>query len=86
MFHWNMQPYGLNVGSIGWMAQWLIPLYLWALVWKGLTLWVAARRGHVGWFVLFLILNTAGIAEIIYLLVTGGFDELKDKKSHTNKS
>ncbi len=76
MFHWNMDSYGLSLNSFNMMADWLIPLFIWSLIWKGLTLWVVARRGHVGWFALFLILNTAGIAEIIYLLVTGGFQEL----------
>lgn len=55
----------------------LIPLMIWSLVWKGLVLWVAARRQQTGWFILFLVLNTAGIGEIIYLIVTNGFKELK---------
>lgn len=80
MFHWNMDPNGLSIGNYQMMASWLIPLFLWSLVWKGLVLWLTARRGQVGWFILFLVLNTAGIAEIIYLLVTGGFDELRKSK------
>ena len=50
----------------------LLVLVLWSLVWKGLALWRAAKRGEKVWFIVFLIVNTAGILEIIYLfLVTG---------------
>jgi len=40
---------------------------LWGLFWKGLALWHAGRRGQPGWFVVLLVVNTAGILEIIYL-------------------
>lgn len=47
-------------------------IVLWSLVWKGLALWRAAQRGEKIWFIVFLLVNTAGILEIIYLfLVTG---------------
>ncbi len=75
-----MQGYGFNPGMYPALAAWLIPLALWALVWKGLVLWVAARRGATIWFVVFLILNTVGIGEIIYLLVTDGFKEIQSSK------
>lgn len=42
-------------------------LVLWSIVWKGLALWHSARLNHKGWFVALLIVNTAGILEIIYL-------------------
>lgn len=45
-----------------------ILLALWSLVWKGLALWHAARNGQFVWFVVILIVNTAGILEIIYLI------------------
>jgi hypothetical protein len=48
----------------------LAALAIWSAVWKALGLWRAARRGSVGWFVVFLIINTAGILEIIYLIAT----------------
>jgi len=50
----------------------LAVLILWSLVWKGLALWRAAKRGDKIWFVVFLILNTAGILEIIYLFFITG--------------
>lgn len=45
----------------------LIILIVWSIFWKGLGLWHAGRRGHPWWFFFMLILNTAGILEIIYL-------------------
>lgn len=40
---------------------------IWSVAWKGLALWKAARSSHKGWFIALLILNTAGILEIIYI-------------------
>ena len=40
---------------------------VWSLVWKGLALWKAARRDRVWWYVIMLVLNTAGILPIIYI-------------------
>jgi hypothetical protein len=45
----------------------LVALALWTLVWKGLALWRAAEKKSKPWFIVLLILNTAGILEIIYL-------------------
>ncbi|OGN02805.1 MAG: hypothetical protein A3G02_02060 [Candidatus Yanofskybacteria bacterium RIFCSPLOWO2_12_FULL_44_13b] len=42
---------------------------IWSLVWKGMALWKAARLGHKGWFVALLIINTAGILDILYIYV-----------------
>jgi methionyl-tRNA synthetase len=47
----------------------LILVALWSLLWKGLALWHAARRGEAGWFIAILIINTLGLLEIIYLFV-----------------
>ncbi len=41
----------------------------WSLVWKGMALWHAARRGESTWFVALLVINTLGILEILYLYV-----------------
>ena len=41
----------------------------WSLVWKGMALWRAARRGDQKWFIALLIVNTAGILDILYLYV-----------------
>jgi hypothetical protein len=57
----------------------LIILIAWSIVWKGLALWRAASRHEKIWFIVFLLVNTVGILEIIYLfLVTGAkFSDFK---------
>lgn len=44
-------------------------LLVWSLFWKGLGLWHSAKRGQGWWFIAILIINTAGILEIIYLFL-----------------
>lgn len=45
-------------------------LALWEMIWKGLALWRAARMSQPYWFLALLIINTAGIFPILYLLFT----------------
>lgn len=40
---------------------------IWSFLWKGLALWHSAKRKEPMWFVAILLLNTAGILEIVYL-------------------
>jgi len=49
-------------------SDWIIPLVIWSLVWKGISLWKCGRNNQLYWFIAILILNTAGILPIIYLL------------------
>lgn len=67
--------------SIGAVAAGIIVLALWSLVWKGIALWVSARNHQRAWFIVMLVLNTAGILEIIYLLAFRS-----DKKEGATKS
>ena len=46
----------------------LVILLVWELIWKGISLWYAARHSQQGWFIALLILNTAGILPILYLI------------------
>ena len=46
-----------------------ILLLAWSLAWKGMALWKAARSGQKAWFVALLLLNTAGILEILYIYI-----------------
>ena len=46
----------------------LFLILLWSLVWKGFALWKSARNNQKGWYVCLLVLNTLGIAEIVYIL------------------
>lgn len=45
----------------------IIPLILWEIIWKGISLWKAGRNNQLPWFLAILILNTVGILPIIYL-------------------
>ena len=70
-----MEPLNQSLASLGTVTPVWIPvvgvalilLTLWSLFWKGLALWHAARRENLGWFIVILLVNTAGILEIIYL-------------------
>ncbi len=42
-------------------------IILWEIFWKGLAFWHSARNNQKGWFVVFLLVHTLGILEIIYL-------------------
>jgi len=46
----------------------ILPLFIWAMIWKGIALWKAGRNNHLAWFVALFIVNTLGILPIIYLL------------------
>jgi len=47
---------------------WLfILMVVWSLAWKGIALWKSARLGHKWWFLAFLLINTLGLLEIIYI-------------------
>jgi len=50
------------------MPLWIYPILVWTLVWKAVGAWKAARKGHLVWFVMFFIFNTAGVLPILYLL------------------
>ena len=56
----------MGITSAPAMATFVV-LMLWALVWKGIALWKAARNGAKAWYVVLLIANTVGILEIIYI-------------------
>jgi hypothetical protein len=53
------------------MFELILLLAVWELVWKGFALWRAGRNNQSTWFIVMLILNTAGILEILYLFVFG---------------
>ncbi|MEK7602621.1 MAG: DUF5652 family protein [Patescibacteria group bacterium] len=42
-------------------------LLIWSMIWKYFALWKSARENERGWFTAFVVLNTLGILEIIYL-------------------
>lgn len=52
---------GQNIGL-------LIAMLFWALPWKGFAMWYAAKLEHKKWFAALLVINTMGVADILYLL------------------
>ncbi len=90
-----MSPIGANYGAglpglPPFVGAALVLLILWSLLWKGLALWRSAKRGEKVWFVILLILNTAGILEIIYLFLVTGAKlsdfKLSDYSGHEHKN
>jgi methionyl-tRNA synthetase len=71
------QVFGTQSYWPGLVGFWLIVLLSWSLVWKGLALWRAARRGENAWFIILLLLNTVGILEIIYYFLIAKTDKKK---------
>lgn len=62
--------FGMGFGAPTWFSGLtpLLPiLLLWSIFWKGLALWHSGRRSQPWWFVIFLVVNTVGILEIVYL-------------------
>jgi len=53
---------------------------VWALVWKGFALWKSAGKKQLVWFIVFLIVNTAGVLEIIYIFI---FSKMQRKQKIT---
>ena len=72
---YGFEQWGLGFG--GGMSFTFVLLILWSFFWRGLALWHAAKRKEPRWFIALLLLNTAGILEIIYLLF---FSKTKEKK------
>jgi len=63
----SMNDIGHYLIIAGGISTVIMLIALWSLIWKGIALWYAARRGEKGWFTWLLVLNTAGILEIIYI-------------------
>jgi len=56
----------------------LIVLVIWSTPWKGAALWRSARNGHMGWFIVLLVVNTLAILDILYIFI---FSKLGTQKS-----
>ena len=48
----------------------ILLIAVWTILIKGYALWTAARSGQKGWFIALLIVNTFGLFEIIYLILS----------------
>ncbi len=47
---------------------------IWSLIWKGIALWQSARKKHLVWFIILLVVNTMGILEILYIFYLNSWD------------
>lgn len=46
----------------------LLILIIWSIPWKGWALWRASKNNQRNWFIALLVINTAGLLEIAYLI------------------
>ncbi len=54
--------------------EFALPFFVWLGFWKGLALWKAARKKHLSWFVILLLVNSLGLLEIAYVFYLYRFD------------
>ena len=45
----------------------VLVMVIWSIFWKCYSVWTAVKRGDKRWFVALVILNTAGILDMIYI-------------------
>ena len=64
----------------------LIILVIWSTPWKGAALWRSARNGHMGWFIVLLVVNTLAILDILYIFIFSKFgsQESQEKPEKEN--
>ncbi len=69
MMNFHSIQYGFGIGGPGmpYFGSGLLLIIIWSLLWKGLALWHSAQRNESVWFIVLLIVNTAGILELVYL-------------------
>ncbi len=48
---------------------WLLVAVVWSVIWGGFALWRAAKLSQKWWFVVFLVVHTLGILEILYIFI-----------------
>ena len=61
-----LTPYLTNLNQTALLV--LSVIAIWDIVWKGIALWRCGRNAQLVWFIFILILNTAGILPIVYLI------------------
>lgn len=60
----------LDLAALLGVPVWLFVLIaVWSLIWAGIAMWKSARKNHLAWFVVFLLVHTLGILEILYIFV-----------------
>ncbi len=82
-----MDPNLLNELPVFWTQNaWLFYLLTgWSLIWKGFAMWHSSQKKEKAWFIVFLIVNTFGLLEILYLFVFSRPKKEKLVKEETKK-
>lgn len=62
----DSMPWLMGIGVIGMILIFIFAILV--VVLKGYSLWHAAKRDEKWWFIAILIVNTAGILELVYLI------------------
>ena len=57
-----------------------ILLATWTLIWKGWSMWVAARNEKKLWFIVLLLTSTLGILDMIYIFFIAKEHTKNDKE------
>ena len=42
---------------------------IWTLIWMGIALWKASKNDDKVWFIVFLLVHTLGILDILYIYI-----------------
>lgn len=66
---WNPAVGGLGFAAGVAFGIFILVATLWTLYWKYRALWYCAKNDRKMWFIIFLVVNTLGILEILYLYV-----------------
>jgi hypothetical protein len=67
VFFYNFPPFLTSPMLITWML-FIGIVAIWSIVLKGFALWYSARAGQHKWFIVLLVVNTAGILEMVYFI------------------
>ena len=59
--------WGFGIGAMLGLGIFTIALFVALIALKGYSLWIASKRNEPVWFIILLVVNTAGILELIYL-------------------
>lgn len=60
-------PFGIFPQNLWLLIAIVIPLAIWGTFWKFAGLWFSAKNDEKAWFIIFAIINLAGILELYYL-------------------
>jgi len=60
----------------------LVAFIVWSTAWKGVALWKAGRLSQKKWFIVLLVVNLAGLLEIVYIFFVARKKEKSSQEPH----